>query len=271
VISWKIYWKKEMDSAWLSILVFLIITLVYFVFTSASTRTNLLLYGLVVCVSQFLIQSMYLVSKCGGNIGTNFLSAFLITFFPWGLLFGAVLSVLVLYPNLKSLFGNVVGYFVIAGSARNTLTQLLTASAEMEQSIQATSDITLRQQLRTSSEALYHLFGNPSLFINAMTPTNFEERWQVLRPLMRTDLDDTQKNKLKETLASQVLLKDRIGEFMWYIYTGIFISSIVSYKIAQIGCPKGVKELQASQQAYQEKEAQAEAERAKNNSTAMIQ
>jgi len=268
-----------MDSALLSILVFLVITLLYFVFSpgggeegdgGGGSRTMLLLYFLIVCVSQFFIQSMYLVSKCGGNIGTNFLSAFLLTLIPWGLLFGAVLAMLQIYPNLKSLFANVVGYFVISSRARSTLTELLTASSEIETSIQQTTDPTQRAQLRTSSEALYHLFGNPSLFINAMTPQNFEKMWVVLQPMMRTDLTPEKTATLQTELRKQVILKDRIGEIMWYIYTGIFLSSLVSFKITQVGCPKGVKELQESQRAYQEQEAQAEAERDKNNSTTMI-
>ena len=59
--------------------------------------------GLVV-VSQLLLNVVYLMSKCGGSLDKNILTAAIFTFIPWILIFGVLLAVLIIFPVFKSAF-----------------------------------------------------------------------------------------------------------------------------------------------------------------------
>jgi hypothetical protein len=101
-----------------------------------------------------------------------------------------------------------------------------------------------------------------------MNPDNFLEIWDVLKVLM---LPGSYENvELKEKLLSLVVLKDNIGEALWYIYTAILISSIVYYNLATRGCVKDVDELQADHDAYVEEQKETAKQTALNNSTTYV-
>ena len=67
---------------------------------------------------------------------------------------------------------------------------------------------------------------------------------------------------IKNELFEIVVSRDNIGESMWYIYTGLLLTSLVQLKITTRGCvnnPKTMEQnyqkfLEAEQQAKQQKE-----------------
>ena len=92
-----------MDISLLSLISFTIITILYFAFPSVGkpelslddlvdggispdyysrTMLSLAFYLGVVIVSQFFLNTSYLISKCGGSIGSNIGAAALFTFLP---------------------------------------------------------------------------------------------------------------------------------------------------------------------------------------------
>jgi hypothetical protein len=54
---------------------------------------------------------------------------------------------------------------------------------------------------------------------------------------------------------------------MWYLYTGILITSIVSFNLASRGCKKSIDDLKASHDAYIKKEEELKSKKELNNST----
>jgi hypothetical protein len=119
-----------MDISYLSIIIFSIITIIYYLFPSVgkipitidilknnnlqsyynSNLTRIALYFLVVVVTQFGLNAMYLINKCGGSSGSNVGVAALITFIPWVLIFGIMMGLLIIYPGLKIAFSDVIGF-----------------------------------------------------------------------------------------------------------------------------------------------------------------
>jgi len=98
---------------------------------------------------------------------------------------------------------------------------------------------------------------NPSILINTIVPENFHTYWNnVLTPLMKTEYITGEKSselpELKEKFYGCVVLRDNIGEAVWYIYTAILLSFVVSYNIAQRGCKKDPQAIADDIQNYQE-------------------
>jgi hypothetical protein len=66
------------------------------------------------------------------------------------------------------------------------------------------------------------------------------------------------------------VLKDNIGEALWYIYTAILISSIVYYNLATRGCVKSVDQIKAEHDAYVKEQEAAVEQQQVNNSTTYV-
>ena len=189
-------------------------------------------------------------------------AAGLLTFIPWTLIFGVVVAIIIIYPGFKSAFSDVIGYFYVAGSANNILTELL-INPELEKALnnnspsvnnqdklapsgEQTGDANKKQrggatkeQLQEAADAIVKICGNNSILINQIVPSNFMDYWNTLKPLRK---EKYQNDNSPETIDIQnrlfelVVTRDNVGEAMWYIYTGILITMIVQLKIATRGC-----------------------------------
>jgi hypothetical protein len=89
--------------------------------------------------------------------------------------------------------------------------------------------------------------------------------WNVLKPLMTSGMFDNL--EIKKKLLDLVVLKDNIGEALWYIYTAILISSIVYYNLATRGCVKDVKQVKADYDSYLKKQEETDKQTELNNAT----
>ena len=133
-----------MDTTYLSLFCFIIITIGYYFFKGKliaapegdlsgqlyqdylkTSYSRVAIYFLAVVIVQFAINAGIIINKCGGSVTQNIGSAFVMTFIPWILIFGVLIAILIIFPGFKSAFSNVVGYFVVAGSANQVLSELL--------------------------------------------------------------------------------------------------------------------------------------------------
>jgi len=249
---------------------FVLITVCYLLFKPQMSITNvseeetmnyhrksyfmLIVYFFLTLFSQFFINLYILSLKCKGNVLNNLKTTILVSFLPWTFVFGMVLSTLVVFPGFKSVFSDVIGYFVVYNTANKTLSKLLTDSSTQEviDNVSENNEIKKKDYER-AAEAIIKLLGNLSLLINQIVPDNFNQYWETLTPLMK---DKYKNNKgeetmlLKQTLFDAVVLKDNIGEFLWYIYTGILLISIVQYYIVSNNCTKDRETMQKEYQRF---------------------
>jgi hypothetical protein len=278
-----------MDISYLSIIIFLVITYVYYAFpaigkinmTIGALKANnfesikknysrLGLYLLFIIVSQFALNSMFLINKCGGGAGQNIGTAAMLTFFPWFFIFGILIFVIIMYPSLKTAFADVVGYFAIAGKANEILTSIL-IDVDVEENIEkggiSESD---KLSLKKAAEAVLKLCGNKSIIINKMNPLNFLDIWNMLVPLMKNNGEIPDLQEIQNKLYNLVILKDNVGEAIWYIYTAILITSIVSYNLSIKSCKKSLDQLKADHDKYLEDEEKINQQNELNNSTPAV-
>lgn len=277
-----------MDISLQSLMFFTIITIVYFVFPSVgkpvltledlvNEQSKMEFYGKVtkslafylgaVVVTQFFLNVGYLMTKCGGSLDKNIGAAALFTFIPWILIFGVLLAVLIMFPGFKSAFSDVIGYYVVSTSANDIFASILMGN-DLNEMIEKTSDPEKQKELTKAAEAIVKICGNKSILINQMNPENFLEIWDILKVLM---MPGSYENvELKEKLLNLVVLKDNIGEALWYIYTSILISSVVYYNLATRGCVKDLEELQTDHDAYIEEQKETAKQEALNKSTTYV-
>jgi hypothetical protein len=246
-----------MANSYLNIITFLLTTLFYYLALKPSLKysdmTNpdnynnylssnklyLAVYFFAILVIQFIVNAYLITQTCGGNIAQNMSASGTFTFIPWSLIFGAVIVVLMVYPGFKSAFSDVVGYYYVAGSANKLLTELL-VNKDIQNNIDADGASTVQQKanMQQAADMIIKICGNTSILINQMVPSNFVEYWNILKPLMKPQYqtDGPQTDEKRNQLFELVVTRDNIGEAMWYMYTGILITSIVQLKIATRGC-----------------------------------
>ena len=264
-----------MDPTFLSLLIFLIITVIYYIFKpkitidilesqdqtllgqlSSKKYMYLLIYLSTILISQFFINAVILITKCGGSIGKNIGAGFLITFIPWIFIFGTMMLVLIMFPGFKSAFSNVIGYFVVSGSATELLTKLL-INTEIQPALQEDSGVSQEEKtaLQKSAEAVVKLCGNISIVINQIVPENFNDYWAILLPLMKPEYKVGGSNygetpKLKEKFLNLVIMRDDVGESLWYCYTAVLLISIVQYNLTSRGCINDANTMAAKHQEF---------------------
>jgi hypothetical protein len=126
---------------------------------------RLAIYLVAVFISQFLINSIFIMQTCGGDTVSNIGTSFLMTFFPWIFIFGFILIILIINPGFKSAFSDIVGYFVVAGSATELLNKIL-IDPEISNSIDNSteSDVNKKNDLKMTAQSVMKLLSNNSIF-----------------------------------------------------------------------------------------------------------
>ena len=269
-----------MDTSYISVFIFLITTILFYLVLkpkmkvetlndavlmgkySSSKYMGLGIYLLLVVMTQFAINAYYIINTCGGTSTANIGYAFIATFIPWIFIFGILMAVLLIFPGIKSAFSNVVGYFIVASSANGVLTELL-VNTDVNRSIKDDSSLSpeQKQSYQTAADAIIKLCGNMSILINQIVPENFNKIWtSILTPLMKDQYQPIMSNgvptenpsalSLKQKLLDVVILRDNIGEGMWFLYTAILLTSVVQYKITSRGCVQNLEDIQLNQQNY---------------------
>jgi uncharacterized protein YjbJ (UPF0337 family) len=205
---------------------------------------RLAIYLVAVFLSQFLINSVFIMQTCGGDTVSNIGTSFLMTFFPWFFIFGFILIILIINPGFKSAFSDIVGYFVVAGSATELLNKILidpTISNSIDNSTE--TDVTKKNDLKLTAQSVLKLISNNSILINQITPANFLESWTKLKPLMKDETTFTNTG-FQEELLNIAIMRDNIGEAMWYLYTAIVIISVVAYKLSSSACEQNMFDIE---------------------------
>jgi hypothetical protein len=209
-----------------------------------------------------MVNASIITSTCGGSISENIGSAGIFTFLPWILIFGVLVLVLTIYPGFKSAFSDVIGYYYVSSSANKILTDLL-----IDKDIQSKldSDATMtpdkKVAMQSAADAIIKICGNTSILINQIVPNNFNNYWGILKPLMKEQYqtDGPAADSMKSKLFELVVTRDDVGEAMWYMYTGILLTSIVQLKISTKGCASNPKTMEQNYQKFVEQEQQAKA------------
>jgi hypothetical protein len=246
---------------YVNLIIFIVITIAYFMFGKKNTvysslseediKKNynnsiiyLVFYFIAVLISQITLNVINITQTCNGSIIENIGSGSLLAFIPWFLIFGSVLSVIFIFPGLKSVFSNVIGYFAVSSGASTLLTSLLN-NTDIESQINEISDNKEKIQFKKTTELILKICSDKSILINEMNPSNYDKMFESLKILFNPDVvNNGNIEDYKEKLRKLVFLKDNIGEFFWYLYTAVFLVSLVSYNTSARGCSQTLSSMQ---------------------------
>jgi hypothetical protein len=187
-----------------------------------------------VLVGQLVINILTVIAKCGSSSFKNLMLALVFTIVPWTLIFGVMLVVLLIYPSMKKGFSDVVGYLFISGKAHEYINEIIKL------------DDTIR----------YKLTGKPEIFINVLTPFNFNSYFNDLttknvpNKTAGVEMNSGVMETIKDSLFKLIVNKDNIGEIMWIIYTGVLLIAIVQYYITNNSCSNDKLTLQDNYKKY---------------------
>ena len=267
-----------MSNSYLNIVTFLLTTLFYYLAIKpsytyeisidpnkqkqykSSSYMYLAIYLLLVMVIQFLVNVSIISSTCGGNITENMGAAGVLTFLPWTLIFGVLVVILTVYPGFKSAFSDVIGYFWVSGSANKIITELL-VDPKIQKKMDQDTNLTPEQKesMMTAADTIIKICGNTSVLINQIVPSNFQSYWNILTPLLKPkyQTDNPETEKMKNELFEIVVTRDNVGESMWYIYTGLLLTSLVQLKMTTRGCVSSPKTMEENYQKFKDAEQKA--------------
>ena len=115
-----------------------------------------------------------------------------------------------------------------------------------------------KKDMEAAADMIIKICGNTAIIINQMVPANFVDYWNTLKPLMKDKYQSNEQllDKKRDELFELVVTRDNVGEAMWYIYTGLLITSITQLKIANRSCNTDPKEIAKNYQNYLEKQAE---------------
>ena len=227
------------------------------------------IYLLLVMIVQFVVNASVISTNCGGSISENIGAAGFLTFIPWTLIFGVIIIILIIYPGFKSAFSDVIGYFYVSSSATKIITELL-INRDVEKKLTGTETKEEKESLEDAADVIVKICGNTSILINQIVPDNFMDYWKILNPLMKDKYKDDnspETKNLRQELFDLVVTRDNIGESLWYIYTGILITSIVQLKITTRGCQSNTATMEKNYNEFLKKEEEAKAKQAEADST----
>ena len=251
-----------MANSYLNIVSFLLTTLLYYIFKpnltlselsndieyKKYTKTNqiyLIIYLLSVIIVQFLVNLYIISTICEGNLIENISTVGIYTFFPWFFMLGAVIIVLIMKPGFKTVFADVIGYFYVSNSTSKILTDIL-VNQDIKQilsqnNIENSPDFEKeKEKIEKAADTIVKMIGNVSILINNIVPNNFKKYWSILESLMKPEYKgeniSQEAYSKKEQFLELVITRDNVGEAMWYIYTGILVSSLVQLYINTKAC-----------------------------------
>jgi len=260
--------KKTTDNSTIILLLSIIVLILYYMFLKPVLELNILeniedfakyakqkyiMMVILFCILfgiHMLGNVISFQNSCGGSIADNIGKVFISTFVPWLLIFGTLMVVLIIFPGFKGAFSNVIGYYAVYRGANEILVNILgngTVDTEIDTSNAAEDD---KNTLKKASDAVLKLVGNTSILINQITPENFSDMWNMMTPIMKPGMRGSAGDGAKAELLKNVILRDNIGEFCWYLYTTLLLMVIVKTMVAKQKCTTSLSQLKENVEEY---------------------
>ena len=232
----------------LSIVIFLILTVVYFMLKYMFETNNTMMfviYVLAVIGTQLGIN-IHLTNELCGSPQTG--TALIYTFLPWLIIFGGLNIALIIFPSWLIPFSNTIGY----GIAKLPPFHL----QKIFNSILKSNDNTNNTGQQTEIETIIsEIYSDESLLINSIPNSGikFDEFWATSEKgingvsLFRPNIP----KETKESLRKLVKLKNIIAEAVWFSLTGILVSMASYNYIIKSACSSSVRDMEQRHKEYE--------------------
>ncbi len=209
---------------------FIIITSLYFpVIYYTNTNIYYFVYIILLIIGEYFISLEASKSLCGSN---QWITAFLVSFVPWILIFGVISMLLKIFPGWLIPFSNTFGYIVISFAGLSKLIKEI-----FKPSIENPT-----AEMKGLQESLAYIYSDQSLIVNEITVDNFNNFWNKVSPLFKNNVKNNM--DLKTRLFNLIRIKFLIAEYIWYLLTGVLVASISYNYLVNSKCDIDVKDMQ---------------------------
>lgn len=246
-----------------SIFVYIGVTVVYFIMKYMMPEKSTVLfviYFILILVSQFILNIYLAKQICNSpsNVGT----AAVATIIPWVIIFGLLNLLLTIFPGWLAAFSNTIGYAVasMVGVSSFFTEQLLNVGNEPDKDV---------------LKVIQNIISDPSTIINTLNDENILSFWnrsvkaQLFKYRLEPIEDVNAKNNspLFNELKKYIMLKNLVSYFIWYLLTGILITSISYNYMLTVPCVQTPKQARAAAAQFlaDKKNAQTSADAAKSS------
>jgi len=233
----------------LQLIVFIIASIIYFAaryFLDPSYFRLLIgVYVTVVLLTQFYFNTTLLSTMCGGNT-SNLKMAIMVTLIPWIIIGGGVTLGLLMFSGWKQPFSNTFGYLVAKLAGVNSLLYTILKNP-------TSGGAKLKK-------TLHDIYSNPALFINQITPANFDD---FVRSSHFMFVSNATRMPEMRQFRRIIMLKDLVSEFVWYVLTGVLVTTVSYNTIVNSTCNSSVKEMKKRHNEYEVEVAEKQKEEAK--------
>lgn len=226
---------SETPNPTFSIIFFVIITTIYSIikYNLKSNTSQTIYFGIYICVlliGQFFINLNLSNVLCGEN---QWGTTLMITAIPWVFIFVMISYLLTLFPGWLAPFSNTFGYGVaLLAGIGSLMNNILQPNPKL---------VPNNQQTKIIQESLAHIYADKSLLINEITLENFNYFWQKMSGIFKEGVKDN--TQLKLQLYNMVKLKTLVAEYIWYILTGLLVTSVSYNYLINSGCSRSTDEM----------------------------
>ena len=226
-----------------SIFVYIGLTAIYFTmkYMMPKRATALfVIYFILILVSQFILNIYLAKQMCNSpsNVGT----AAIATIIPWILIFGLLNLLLTMFPGWLAAFSNTIGYAVasIVGVSSLFTEKLLNVGNPPN---------------KDALKVIQNILSDPSTIINTLNNENVLKFWNdsIEVQLFKNNLEAIDidakgydNSPLFYELKKYIMLKNLVSYFIWYLLTGILITSISYNYMLTVPCVQTPKQARAA-------------------------
>tara|TARA_A100001015_G_scaffold49419_1_gene54553 strand:+ start:320 stop:1102 length:783 start_codon:yes stop_codon:yes gene_type:complete len=226
-------------------LAFFIITSIFFLIKIMTNEDSIMItavYALSILIIEYFVNLSLSNQQCGEP---NYSMALSITVIPWTFMFGAMNVLIGLFPGWVRPFANTFGYaaLLLVGGGK-LISQIIRPNTENGSS--GGDDVL--------AKIIAQIYENTGLLLNEIPndPTGFDKFWTTMKPLMFPEAFDNSDLKMK--LKKMIKIKYSIGEYIWYMITGLLVTSVSTNYLLNNGCQLSVAEMQQRHNQYMEDE-----------------
>lgn len=233
----------------IALLLYVLFTIIYFVTRYYAPKYNKVsntVYAIAVIMSQ-LFSNLSLIKELCGE--ASYGKATLVTIIPWLLIFGLLYVMLLVFPGWKQPFSNTFGYLAaklmgINGLLFNILKTPEGTNTRLDKNLQK-------------------IYTNPALFINQVTTDNFDTFFNESKYMFKETINKKD-SPLMKSFKNMIRMKELVSEFIWYLLTGLLVTTVSYNAIAESSCNQSVEEMKKRHKEYEQnvKKQQEESENA---------
>ncbi len=227
-----------------SIVFFIALTLVYSIFKYKITspqfiKWGTILYFTLLIVSQISFNLALTNDICGSSQSSVAIWA---TLGPWIFIFGTMYVLLAIFPSWLEPFSNTFGYLITYVSGIDTFLKSILVDKNLAK---------LQKNETALVSALDNVYTDKSLLINSMNETNLPQWWESMKSggILKSTTGGVGENTYNELLG-YIKMKTGISEFIWYMLTGVLVSSVSYNYILNMGCTQSAKEMEKRHSEY---------------------